>query len=120
MPLPLSRKYTLNFAYATDFEINAKYLRSLFDPEKFMVKITPIHENNACSQNGIKTIKGYESYQPYEKPEKKLKEVGFDVLVFVPSIDEEDGLVTCGNLVLGGGNFKFQTDVLKIQGINKS
>jgi len=117
MPIPLSRKYTLNFAYSTDFIIDAPYIRSLFDPEKFMCKITPIHNNIACTTNNISTVGGYESWQPYQKPEEDLRQVGFDVLVFVPSIDEEDGLVTCGNVVLGGGIVKTQDSIMKIKGI---
>lgn len=116
MPEPISRKYCLNFAYSTDFEIDAKYLRSLFDPEKFMVKITPIHNNNACRENGIQTIGGYDSYRPYARPEQELKEQGFDVLVFVPSDDEENGLVTCGNVILGGGVLTAQPNI-KIEGL---
>ena len=27
------------------------------------------------------------------------------MLVFVPSMDEEQGLVTCGNAILGGSKF---------------
>lgn len=106
MPQPLSRKYCLNFAYSTDFIIDADRLSALFDPEKFMVKITPIHNNISCLNNNISTVGGYETYAPYSKPEYELKAAGFDVLVFVPSMDEEDGLVTCGNLVLGGGKIK--------------
>jgi 23S rRNA (adenine2503-C2)-methyltransferase len=106
MPYPLSRKYCLNFAYSTDFEVDASKLRMLFDPKKFMVKITPIHNNKACRDNGIVTVGGYETYAPYTDVERNLKTAGFDVLVFVPSMDEEDGLVTCGNLVLGGGQVK--------------
>lgn len=118
MPDPISRKYCLNFAYATDYEVDGDVIKNLFDPEKFMCKITPIHNNNACKQNGIKTVDGYESYKPYSLPEKSLKEAGFDVLVFVPSMDEEDGLVTCGNLILGGSTLKFSEDqIIKIQGL---
>lgn len=116
MPDPLSRKYCLNFAYSTDFEIDAEKLRDLFDPKKFMVKITPIHNNNACTDNGIQTIGGYESWKPYQKPESDLKAAGFDVLVFVPSMDEEKGLVTCGNLILGGSKLKSE-DIIKIKGV---
>lgn len=119
MPDPIGRKYCLNFAYSTDFEINATKLRRLFDPEKFMCKITPIHNNNACSDNNIKTVGGYDSWQPYQKPEEDLRKVGFDVLVFVPSIDEEDGLVTCGNLVLGGSTLKLDNSIIKIHGIKR-
>jgi 23S rRNA (adenine2503-C2)-methyltransferase len=97
---PLGRKYCLNFAYASDFEVDASKLIRLFSPEKFMCKITPIHNNTACRANNIETLEGYTSYTPYKQVEKDLKEAGFDVLVFIPSIDEEDGLVTCGNLVL--------------------
>ena len=97
MPPPVGRKYCLNFAYSTDFIIDAECLLSRFSPDKFMCKITPIHNNNACNENNIKTIGGYDSYQPYSKPEDDLKKAGYDVLVFVPSMDEEKGLVTCGN-----------------------
>jgi 23S rRNA (adenine2503-C2)-methyltransferase len=117
MPTPLSRKYCLNFAYSTDFVIDAKKIRRLFDPKKFMCKITPIHNNNACRENDIKTIGGYDSYQPYQKPEQDLKDEGFDVLVFVPSLDEEDGLVTCGNAILGGSKLKTDTSIIKIAGL---
>lgn len=99
-PAPRGRKYCLNFAYATDFEVDAHRLADLFDADKWMVKITPIHNNSSCRANGIETIGGYESYAPYRKPEEDLKAAGFDVLVFVPSMDEENGLVTCGNAVL--------------------
>lgn len=120
MPWPLSRKYCLNFAYSTDFEIDAKKIDRLFNKEQFMVKITPIHNNNACQENKIKTNGGYDSWGPYNQPYNDLKELGWDVLVFVPSIDEEHGLVTCGNAILAGSNLKSQTNELKIQGIETS
>lgn len=117
MPEPVGRKYCLNFAYSTDFVIDGKRIAELFDKDKFMCKITPIHNNNACRENDIKTVGGYDSYRPYRKPEDALKAEGFDVLVFVPSIDEEDGLVTCGNAVLGGSELKTNSDIIKIEGV---
>ncbi len=117
MPMPVSRKYCLNFAYATNFEIDASRIASLFDHEKFMCKITPIHNNNACRRHDIKTVGGYDSYYPYRKPEENLKTAGFDVLVFIPSHDEEDGLVTCGNAILGGSSLKTDEKVIKIKGL---
>lgn len=106
MPDPVGRKYCLNFAYSTDFIIDADVLLSFFDPAKFMCKITPIHNNNACRANKIETVGGYSSYVPYRQVEHNLISAGYDVLVFIPSMDEENGLVTCGNLVLGGGKLK--------------
>lgn len=115
-PDPVGRKYCLNFAYATGNEIDGKMLRSMFDPSRFMCKITPIHNNNACREHGISTVGGYESYLPYREPEEILKAAGYDVLVFVPSLDEEHGLVTCGNLILGGSSLKVSGAALRILG----
>lgn len=115
MPYPVGRKYCLNFAYASDYEVDGGVIARLFDPEKVMCKITPIHNNDSCRENGIQTIDGYSSYLPYKKPEQSLVHAGFDVLVFVPSMDEEDGLITCGNLALSGSEPKTSLK-LKIEG----
>lgn len=117
MPYPTSRKYCLNFAYSTDFEIDGNEIARRFDAEKFMCKITPIHNNNACRENQIETVGGYEAYSPYKAAEESLKEAGFDVLVFVPSLDEERGLVTCGNAILGGSELRATPEAVKILGV---
>ena len=116
LPEPVGRKYCLNIAYSTDFIVDAKKLAAFFDAEKFMVKITPIHNNDACRANGIETAEGYTSYAPYKPVEEALKKEGFDVLVFIPSFDEEDGIVTCGNAILGGSTIKSDVDAVKIEG----
>jgi 23S rRNA (adenine2503-C2)-methyltransferase len=102
----------LNFALADDYEVNAKKLRSLFNPEKFMVKITPLHKTISCEENDIKTTGGYTSYVPYQQVEKELKDVGFDVLVFIPSYDEDLGRITCGNAILSGSKPECDYEVI--------
>lgn len=102
LPMPKGRKYALNFALADGCEIDAAKLKRWFDPEKFMVKITPMHNTGACIRNGIRTTGGYEYFTPYQAAEEALREAGFDVLVFIPSSDEDDGLITCGNAILSG------------------
>lgn len=119
MPEPKSRKYCLNFAYSTDFVVDAKEIDRRFDKNKFMVKITPIHNNNACRENEIVTLGGYDSWTPYEKPYSDFMELGWDALVFVPSVDEEDGLVTCGNAVLGGSSLVSDQEIIKIRGLKQ-
>jgi 23S rRNA (adenine2503-C2)-methyltransferase len=99
---PIGRKYTLNFALADEYEVDAKKLREMFNPGKFMVKITPLHKTRSCEENGITTTGGYESFTPYKKAEEELMAEGFDVLVFIPSYDEDRGMITCGNAILSG------------------
>ena len=98
---PKGRKIALNFAL-TEAEIDEKLLFKLFNPEFFMCKITPMHLTKACEDNNIATADGYEKYYPYKNVEERLKSVGFDVLVFIPSYEEDLGRITCGNAILSG------------------
>ena len=65
-----------------------------------MVKITPLHLTNSCKENSIETTGGYNYFTPYKSAETALKKVGFDVLVFIPSLDEDESRITCGNAIL--------------------
>jgi 23S rRNA (adenine2503-C2)-methyltransferase len=104
---PRGRKYALNFALGDNFDVDAEKLRDLFNPHKFMVKITPIHITNSCKENKIETKNGYFDYSPYRKIEDKLIKVGFDVLVFIPSVEEDTSRITCGNAILSDKQERF-------------
>lgn len=106
LPTPIGRKYALNFALADGYIIDSKRLLELFSPDKFMVKITPIHQTKSTIENGVSTTNGYEYFTPYKEVERKLKGVGFDVLVFIPSKEEDDSCITCGNAILGGSEIR--------------
>lgn len=106
LPDPVGRKYALNFALADDTIIDADRLAELFSPHKFMVKITPLHKTDACEDNDLKTSGGYDYFTPYKDKEQALIKAGFDVIVFVPSYDEDNGLITCGNAILSGSRIK--------------
>jgi 23S rRNA (adenine2503-C2)-methyltransferase len=96
------RKIALNFAL-TDAPIDAKYLKELFSPEYFMCKITPMHKTQEAIKNGMITNGGYDFYYPYREAEEELKAAGFDVIVFIPSKEEDESRITCGNAVLVSG-----------------
>jgi len=98
------RKITLNFALS-DNPIDAKLLRKLFNPEIYLCKITPMHKTLSSRENNLKTEDGYNFFYPYKEVEDNLKKEGFDVIVFIPSEEEEKSLITCGNLVLKNRRF---------------
>jgi 23S rRNA (adenine2503-C2)-methyltransferase len=102
LPNPNGRKYALNFALADNSIIDEHVLISLFPADKFMCKITPLHDTKSCEENDLKTTGGYRSFTPYKDVETRLKSVGYDVIVFIPSYDEDHGLITCGNAILSG------------------
>lgn len=104
LPSPIGRKYTLNFAVTADTILDADRLSSLFNKEKFIVKITPIHETNSAIKNGFDVTTSYSDYNVYRKFEEPLVKKGWDVIVFVPSKEEDCDRITCGNALIATEN----------------
>jgi len=99
--IPNGRKITLNFAVA-EYEIDPDILLKYFDPDDYLIKLTPMHKTTTALENNIKTIGDYTTYHPYSEYEERLKKAGYDVLVFIASVEEDLGRITCGNAILGG------------------
>jgi 23S rRNA (adenine2503-C2)-methyltransferase len=99
--VPTGRKIALNFAVA-DYTIDADLLTKYFPPEFYLCKLTPMHQTSTAEENGIRTDDGYCSYYPYREYEENLKSAGYDVIVFLPSLAEDLGRITCGNAILSG------------------
>ena len=97
--IPFGRKITLNFAVA-DYTIDPDVLIGYFNPEHYVIKLTPMHKTNTAILNNIETKGDYTHYYPYEEYEKSLKRVGYDVLVFIASKEEDSSRITCGNAIL--------------------
>lgn len=100
LPMPKGRKYTLNFPVTDKTILDPLKLSSLFDKDKFIVKITPIHETNEARKNGITTPQGYYKYDVYRQFEQPLVKEGWNVIVFIPSVEEDEDCITCGNALL--------------------
>ena len=77
-------------------------LLKYFDPAEYIIKLTPMHKTAAATQQGYKTKGNYTEYYPYAEHEKRLADAGYDVLVFIASKEEDEGLITCGNAILSG------------------
>lgn len=100
LPMPIGRKYTLNFAVTAETILDAKLLSQLFDKNKFIVKITPIHKTDAAVKNGFDVTTEYTDYNVYRQFEAPLLAEGWDVIVFVPSEEEDSDRITCGNALI--------------------
>lgn len=68
-------------------DLDVEKMNKLFDKERCIVKITPIHETVEAVKNGYEIIHTFDVYEKYEKP---LVEAGWDVIVFVPSQEEDE------------------------------
>jgi len=99
--IPNGRKITLNFAIA-NYEIDPSILLKYFDPDDYIIKLTPMHKTETALKNNIETIGDYTAFYPYKRYEENLKKAGYDVLVFIASAEEDLGRITCGNAILSG------------------
>lgn len=97
--VPVGRKFTLNFAVC-EWPIEADVLLRYFDPERFLVKLTPMHETKAAHAHSHKTLGDYTNPQSYKAIQAQLEQAGYEVLVFVTSQDEDLSRITCGNAIL--------------------
>jgi 23S rRNA (adenine2503-C2)-methyltransferase len=99
--VPSGRKITLNFAVA-NYQIDPEVLLEYFDPDDYIIKLTPMHKTKTAIEHDIKTSGNYTTMTPYKELEDKLVEAGYDVLVFIASEYEDQGRITCGNAILSG------------------
>lgn len=101
LPYPKKRKYTLNFAVTSKSNLDVDIMNKYFDKEKCIVKMTPIHETVEAVDEGYEIVHDFDVYEQFEQP---LVNDGWDVIVFVPSKEEDDDRITCGNSLIALGN----------------
>lgn len=97
LPEPIGRKYTLNFAVTAKCNLDPVLMDKYFDKNKFIVKITPIHATKEAIKNNFTTEFDFDVYEKFEKP---LVDAGWQVIVFIPSAEEDSDRITCGNSLL--------------------
>lgn len=101
LPMPKKRKYTLNFAVTSKCNLDVDLMNKYFNKDKCIVKITPIHETVEAVNEGYEIVKDFDVYEKFEQP---LVKDGWDVIVFVPSKEEDADRITCGNSLIALAN----------------
>jgi 23S rRNA (adenine2503-C2)-methyltransferase len=92
------RKITLNFALAENMELNPEVLINHFNPDVFLVKITPVNPTFKALKNHLES-----SISPKNDIEyitDGLKSKGYDVLISIGEIEENNIGSNCGQHIL--------------------
>ena len=97
LPMPKKRKYTLNFAVTSKSNLDVSLMNKYFDKEKCIVKMTPIHRTVEAVNERYEIVNDFDVYEKFEHP---LVNDGWDVIVFVPSKEEDEDRITCGNSLI--------------------
>lgn len=97
LPMPKKRKYTLNFAVTSESCLDVNLMNRYFNKDKCIVKITPIHKTVEAVNEGYEIVTDFDVYEKFEQP---LVADGWDVIVFIPSKEEDEDRITCGNALI--------------------
>jgi 23S rRNA (adenine2503-C2)-methyltransferase len=97
---PGDRKITLNFALAEGMPVEPGVMLRYFDPDRYLVKITPVNPTCRAVQNGLSTH--IDPYRPEtgQAVAQSLTEAGYDVIVSIGEVEENEIGSNCGQYVL--------------------
>lgn len=97
---PGDRKVTLNYALSEGTPFEAEKISGTFDPEIFLVKITPVNPTYQAVRAGLQTdLKFDGSYSERLARElDKLQSHGYEVIISIGSLEEIKVGSNCGQL----------------------
>ncbi len=96
---PGDRKITLNFALAKQSPIQSDILLDYFDPDRYLIKITPLNPTYQAESSGLKSYinpdNDKENYPIFDE----LREAGYQVILSIGDKEENRIGSNCGQYV---------------------
>ena len=96
---PGDRKIALNFALAQSIPVDPETLARLFDPDCFLIKVTPLNPTYAASRNGLQSVSVDLTDDHTRSLVARCRALGFEVLVSVGETAENGIGSNCGQYV---------------------
>jgi 23S rRNA (adenine2503-C2)-methyltransferase len=93
------RKITLNFALTEDNSVEPSILLEYFDPEKFLIKITPVNPTYKAVTNKISSFIEPNNKRKARSLINKLKEADYEVIESIGELDENNIGSNCGQYI---------------------
>jgi 23S rRNA (adenine2503-C2)-methyltransferase len=97
---PGDRKVTLNFALAEGMPVDPDVLLRYFDPDRYLIKITPVNPTCQAVRNGL--VSQIDPLRPELRRDlaDRLNEAGYEVIVSIGEVKENHIGSNCGQYVL--------------------
>ncbi len=91
------RKIALNFALAENMPVEPEILLRYFDPEKFLIKITPVNPTYTATENGIisRIVPEEKTYEEITR----LSSVGYEIILSIGELEENKIGSNCGQYI---------------------
>jgi 23S rRNA (adenine2503-C2)-methyltransferase len=96
---PGDKKITLNFIVMKDVEINPARIAKLFDPQNFLIKLTPLNPTYRAQYHKIQP--GFDPERPETVAELigKFQSLGFETILSIGEMEENQIGSNCGQYI---------------------
>jgi len=94
------RKITLNFALADGNPADPNVLLRYFDPERYLIKITPVNPTSHAVENGLASHVDPNRPETAQTLAQNIAEAGYQVIVSIGEAEENKVGSNCGQYVL--------------------
>ena len=96
---PGDKKITLNFIVMKDVEIEPERIARLFDPQNFLIKLTPLNPTYRAQYHKI--MPGFDPEKPETVSELvgKFQSLGFETILSIGEMEENQIGSNCGQYV---------------------
>ncbi len=93
------KKVTLNFAMSKGYPVDENIVRNFFNPDKFIIKLTPINPTEMAICNEL--ISEIDAYNPSSANQivDNFRSRGFDVILSIGDVEENTIGSNCGQFV---------------------
>jgi len=90
------RKVTLNFAAAKGNPIDAKKVRQIFDPEIFLIKLTPMNPTRRAQESGLASVIDPLDPSTGQALKAAFEAEGFETILSIGEVEENQIGSNCG------------------------
>ncbi|MBN2135883.1 MAG: radical SAM protein [Acidobacteria bacterium] len=93
------RKITLNFALIKGAEVDMEKLLSIFDPEMFLIKMTPLNPTFKARENGLLPYDNPGEFESYMPLYNRIVESGYEAIISIGELEENKIGSNCGQYI---------------------
>ncbi len=93
------KKVTLNFAPVKGFPVDASVIRSHFDPDKFMIKFTPLNPTVRSKEQSLCSAIDPHDTDSSKRLVEDFKKEGYDVILSIGELEENKIGSNCGQFI---------------------
>jgi 23S rRNA (adenine2503-C2)-methyltransferase len=90
------RKVTLNFALSPQIPVDPRIVRTFFDPQQYLIKITPLNPTISAKQHQLASLIQDEAQAKQLLLVKELQDLGYEVIISIGETEENKIGSNCG------------------------